>query len=63
MPHINLPHIVSSSDAPEHVHHLVTDLNDVINRINQVLIGVLADDEEVATQIAALDARITALGG
>jgi hypothetical protein len=39
---------------------MVTDLNDVINRINQMMATLISELEE---QLADLDARITVLEG
>jgi hypothetical protein len=56
----NLPHIVPSSESPDYLYHMVTDLNDVINRINQMMATLISELEE---QLADLDARITVLEG
>ena len=54
----NLPHIVPGHGSPEYIYHMVTDINDVINRINKMTATLIT---ELEAQLADLDARITAL--
>jgi len=41
--HINLTRIVVSAEAPDYIQHMVTDLNDSINRLNAVITKLLDD--------------------
>lgn len=51
--HINLPRVVASADSPDYVQHMVTDINDTINRLNAVIIKMIQDIEALQAYVAA----------
>ena len=55
MSHVNLPHIVVRDTAPEHIQHMATDTNDVINRLNAVITDLLARVEVLEASAAIHD--------
>lgn len=55
MSHINLPRIVVGTEAPDHIQHMATDINDALNRLNAVIAQLLADVEELQATAAIYD--------
>ncbi len=59
--HVNLPTVVVGTEAPDHVQHMATDINDTINRLNSVITRLIADQETSTTDLATLRADVDAL--
>ncbi len=53
--HANLPRVVVGVEAPDHVQHMATDINDTINRLNAVITKLQTDVADLQAQAAIYD--------